>query len=171
MKYTEEEKKAIDEAKTIVSIKYGSIMHIEIRNMEKILNLLEKQQKEIKELKEDIEEYYKPTLDIFDEREYRKKYLEERRKEEPNLLYPDGDEIYKRYYEQKEIIKELQLNIKDLKSKTQIISPLYVKENYVPKEVIRKKIKEIDENGYWDFLEKRDCEKTINILKELLGDE
>ena len=106
MKYTEEEKEAIDEAKTIVSIKYGSIMHIEIRNMEKILNLLEKQQKEIEELK----------------------------------------------------------------SKTQIISPLYVKENYLPKEAIRKKIKEIDENGYWDFLEERDCEKTINILKELLGD-
>ena len=107
MKYTEEEKEAIDEAKTIVSIKYGSIMHIEIRNMEKILNLLEKQQKEIEELK----------------------------------------------------------------SKTQIISPLYIKENYLPKEAIRKKIKEIDENGYWDFLEERDCEKTINILKELLGDE
>ena len=106
MKYTEEEKEAIDEAKTIVSIKYGSIMHIEIRNMEKILNLLEKQQKEIEELK----------------------------------------------------------------SKTQIISPLYVKENYLPKEAIRKKIKEIDENGYWDFLEERDCEKTINILKELLGE-
>ena len=47
MKYTEEEKEAIDEAKTIVSKKYGSIMHIEIRNMEKILNLLEKQQKEL----------------------------------------------------------------------------------------------------------------------------
>lgn len=33
------------------------------------------------------------------------------------------------------------------------------------------KIKEIEENGYWDFLEKRDYEKTIKILKELLGDE
>ena len=43
--------------------------------------------------------------------------------------------------------------------------------NSIPKEKIIEKIKEIDENGYWDFLEKRDCEKTINILKELLGDE
>ena len=43
--------------------------------------------------------------------------------------------------------------------------------NYViSKEAIRKKIKEIDENGYWDFLEERDCEKTINILKEILGE-
>ena len=56
MKYTEEEKEAIDEAKTIVSIKYGSIMHIEIRNMEKILNLLEKQQKEIERLEKTIDE-------------------------------------------------------------------------------------------------------------------
>ena len=54
MKYTEEEKEAIDEAKTIVSIKYGSIMHIEIRNMEKILNLLEKQQKENEKYKQII---------------------------------------------------------------------------------------------------------------------
>ena len=54
MEYTEKEKKAIDEAKTIVSIKYGSIMHIEIRNMEKILNLLEKQQKENEKYKQII---------------------------------------------------------------------------------------------------------------------
>ena len=54
MEYTKEEKEAIDEAKTIVSIKYGSIMHIEIRNMEKILNLLEKQQKENEKYKQII---------------------------------------------------------------------------------------------------------------------
>lgn len=140
-----------------------------------------KQQKEIKELKEDIEEYYKPTLDIFDEREYRKKYLEERRKEEPNLLYPDGDEIYKRYYEQKEIIKELQLNIKDLKSKTQIISPLYIKENYISKDEIRKKIKELNDNRPYlskfdDWKEKEYTNEDIidncvQALEELLGDE
>ena len=47
----------------------------------------------------------------------------------------------------------------------------YFIEKYISKEAIRKKIKEIEENGYWDFLEERDCEKTINILKELLGDE
>lgn len=41
----------------------------------------------------------------------------------------------------------------------------------IPKNKIREKIKEIEENGYWDFLEKRDYEKTIKILKELLGDE
>lgn len=69
------------------------------------------------------------------------------------------------------LLEKQQKEIKELKSKTQIISPLYIKENYISKEAIRKKIKEIEENGYWDFLEERDCEKTINILKELLGDE
>ena len=69
-----------------------------------------------------------------------------------------------------DLLEKQQKEIEELKSKTQIISPLYVKENYLPKEAIRKKIKEIDENGYWDFLEERDCEKTINILKELLGE-
>ena len=47
-----------------------------------------------------LEEYEK-TLDIFDEREYRKKYLEEERAKRPNLLYPDADEIYQRYFQQR----------------------------------------------------------------------
>ena len=45
---------------------------------------------------------YKRILGLADNRIYRKKYLEERRKEQPNLLYPDSDEIYRRYYELKE---------------------------------------------------------------------
>ena len=65
-----------------------------------------------KEMEETIKEArfqlleYERILDIYDQREYRKKYLEERRKEEPNLLYPDSDEIYKRYYEQQEQLQE-----------------------------------------------------------------
>lgn len=86
----------------------------------------------------------------------------------------DNDDNSWFYYDEIEtifdLLKKQQKEIEELKSKTQIISPLYIKENYLPKEAIRKKIKEIDENGYWDFLEERDCEKTINILKELLGE-
>ena len=54
---------------------------------------------------EELKEYnitYERILDLADNRIYRKKYLEERRKEQPNLLYPDSDEIYRRYYELKE---------------------------------------------------------------------
>ena len=62
---------------------------------------IEKLQKENEELKE-YNMTYKRILGLADNRIYRKKYLEERRKEQPNLLYPDSDEIYQRYYELKE---------------------------------------------------------------------
>ena len=65
----------------------------------------------ISEQKEEIEEYER-TLDVFDERKYRKKYLRDRRKKEPNMLYPDADEVYERYYEQKEQIKKLERQVK-----------------------------------------------------------
>lgn len=63
---------------------------------------------EVKKLREENEKLkadnleYQRIQDLSDKRTYRKKYLEERRKEEPNLLYPDSDEIYQRYYELKE---------------------------------------------------------------------
>lgn len=65
-----------------------------------------RQEKENLKLMEDIKEYER-ILDIWDERTYRKRYLEERRKENPKLLYPDADEIYKRYYELKERLEAL----------------------------------------------------------------
>lgn len=51
MKYTEEEKQAIETAKIIANKKYGSIMCLEIKDVEIILNLVEKQQKEIERYK------------------------------------------------------------------------------------------------------------------------
>lgn len=45
----------------------------------------------------------------------------------------------------------------------------------IPKQVVKDKIKEIEEDKecyYYDwFLEERDIEKTINILEKILGDE
>lgn len=49
MKYTEEEKEVIEVAKKTASKKYGSIMCLEIKDVEIMLNLIEKQQKEIEE--------------------------------------------------------------------------------------------------------------------------
>lgn len=57
---------------------------------------------------------YQRILDTLDERVYRKKYLEERRAEEENLLYPDADEVYERYFKQKEKIQDLEKEIKKL---------------------------------------------------------
>lgn len=68
----------------------------------------------IDKLNIELEENNK-ALDIFDERKYRKRYLEEEREKRPNLLYPDADEIYQRYFEQREELekKSRQLKIKD----------------------------------------------------------
>lgn len=67
MKYTEEEKEAIEVAKEIVDKKYGSIMVFEIRDMEKILNLLDKQQKEIEKKNKIITEVERYARGIKDE--------------------------------------------------------------------------------------------------------
>ena len=84
-----------------------------------VLNLITKLQKENEELKSDNLEKER-VLEIFDNRKYRKRYLKERRKEEPNLLYPDGDEIYKRYYELKKQI-DLMAEYMFNKNKAQLI--------------------------------------------------
>lgn len=115
----EEEKKAIekfiekcneyDESVEIKGVSVGEEYRI-LTTVCKALNLIEKLQKENEELKED-NMTYKRILDLADNRIYRKKYLEERRKEQPNLLYPDSDEIYRRYYELKEENKHLHREI------------------------------------------------------------
>ena len=95
----EEEKKAIRNLENLSE--YGlstTLNQADLDKMKIVLNLITKLQKENEELKSDNLEKSR-ILEVFDDRKYRKKYLEERRKEEPNLLYPDGDEIYKRYYE------------------------------------------------------------------------
>ncbi len=156
MKYTEKEMKTIEQAKS--NLLRGNDIESATLILEKVIldgmiikcgriNILKVAARQIINF---IEEYKnKEYLDVVREKVYANE--ESRRKDE--------------------LIEKQQKEIEELKSKTQIISPLYIKENYLPKEAIRKKIKEIDENGYWDFLEERDCEKTINILKELLGDE
>lgn len=91
-------------------------------------------------------------------------------------------ELLERYYQfQKEIqdknnkIAKLQKENKELKQENKRIkyfsSNLFI-DDYIPKKVIKDKIKEIEEDKecyYYDcFLEELDIEKTINILQELL---
>lgn len=124
---TDEEKKAIEIVKswenTFRKEEYLDLIshnEIDADAMKTVLNLIKQltitnkeldkecsrlEKKEV-ELEKEIEEY-EILLDVLDNREYRKKYLEERRKEQPDLLYPDSDEIYKQYYEQKKIINEM----------------------------------------------------------------
>ena len=85
-------------------LEFGRLLSLDEETVNAIENLINKNKKLEKE-NEELKEYnmtYKRILGLADNRIYRKKYLEERRKEQPNLLYPDSDEIYQRYYELKE---------------------------------------------------------------------
>lgn len=42
--------------------------------------------------------------------------------------------------------------------------------NSIPVSLVEETIKKLKENGYWNYLEERDLEKTIEILQELLGE-
>ena len=50
---------------------------------------------------------YERILDVMDERKYRKMYLKEERAKRKGLLYPDADEIYQKYFNQRDQIEEL----------------------------------------------------------------
>lgn len=91
-------------------------------------------------------------------------------------LYKENKE-YKEYYEVDErIIHNLQKENEELKERirehTLLISPYYVKENYIPVQKVKDKIEELkkDETNkyYYMFLEDRDLENTIQVLQELL---
>lgn len=58
-------------------------------------------------LLEEDNKHFKFMFDTFNNRKYRKKYLKLRRKEQPNLLFPDADEIYEKYFELKKENKAL----------------------------------------------------------------
>ena len=85
-------------------LEFGRLLSLDEETVNAIENLINKN-KELQKENEELKEYnmtYERILGLADNRIYRKKYLEERRKEQPNLLYPDSDEIYQRYYELKE---------------------------------------------------------------------
>lgn len=69
--------------------------------------------KEIAELKEDLEEYKQIGIMHFS-RPYAKRYLEEKKKEIPNLLYPDSETIYKEYYDLRDRIDKTVEDINNL---------------------------------------------------------
>lgn len=68
------------------------------------LNRVEKEY--VLKLMEDNKDY-EDLLDMFDNRTYRKLYLQEERKKRKGLLYPDADEIYQKYFDQREFIELL----------------------------------------------------------------
>lgn len=156
---SDEEKKSIEKLNELLNYcKKEKLANYE-NIIRTVLNYITKLQKENEELISDNLEYQR-IQDVFDKRTYRKKYLEERRKETPNLLYPDADEIYKRYYELKEENK---------KKSIEIICYQEELGNSIPKQVIKDKIEELSDNKDFDedvYVE----EYAVDVLKEILGE-
>lgn len=156
--------------------KYKRLSRMNLKNAEEFKNnmcehrcLLKSENEELKQENEKLRQDnidYKRILDLADNRTYRKKYLEERRKEQPDLLYPDADEIYRRYYELKKENKELKETLKDtqnswfedtkkiekLKKENQCyinsiqsIVPVLT-QDYIEKQKIKEVIKELEDN-------------------------
>lgn len=76
-----------------------------ITNLDPVyLNRVEKEY--VLKLIEDNKDY-EDLLEMFDNRTYRKQYLKEERAKRRGLLYPDADEIYRRYFEQRKFIELL----------------------------------------------------------------
>lgn len=131
----EEEKKAIEYLKTRLygnkGCKYIDVAQEDLRIFIKLVDSL---QKENEKLKADNLEYQR-IQDISDVRPYRKRYLEERRKEENDLLYPDADEIYERYYkikEENEKLKNKDTNKVSLEiGKSKTIKKIYVSDKQI----------------------------------------
>ena len=147
---------------------------------------IEKLQKENEELKE-YNMTYKRILGLADNRIYRKKYLEERRKEQPNLLYPDSDEIYQRYYELKQENEKLKTKLSNILEAQKVIKVetlSYIKENYITIQKVKDKIEELNkllaDIDYKDITDKQEREfykkeyyqviAQIIVLKGLLGE-
>lgn len=190
MEYTEKEKKAI----TILdefelrrkTVNYNRITVEDSQCAKTVLNLLEKQQKEIERLDKDnneLKRIYKNTAEHLAKigNTELSNYFYAQIDLVPTFYVGDIIDYYEEYYKQKKIIKELELEIKDLKNKTQIISPLYVKENYIFKDKIRKNIKELNDNRPYlskfdDWKEKEYTNedvtnKCVEVLEDLLGGE
>ncbi len=190
MKNTKEETRAINRLKEKLEEKFY-IVDILHEDLEILLNLIERYKRiaemnlkdseefkneicehrcilgtELKELEEQLEQALKDKCKIADERN---QLLVKKRK----LM----SEYHKRVQEKCDLERELE----DVKEECheQYISNEHKKENwihknilnsYIPKEAIRELIKDIEENGYFEFCEQRDADLAIEKIKELLGE-
>ena len=142
-------------------LEFGRLLSLDEETVNAIENLINKNKKLQKE-NEELKEYnmtYKRILGLADNRIYRKKYLEERRKEQPNLLYPDSDEIYRRYYELKEENEHLHREI-NRRIKLKIENEKIVDTQFIYKPKVKDKIEEKIQEA------EKDLQKAIELEKE-----
>lgn len=145
-------------------------------------------EEDIKILEGMIEEYKNcsvPGLDMRVDVEFREKQCDalehilsdyKKLQEEFNEVDHECDRLEKIDFEKDMKIKELQKENEELKNQEETarkVNELLV-ERYstsIPVQKVKDKIEELKENGYWNYLEERDLETTIEILKKLLESE
>lgn len=119
-------------------------------------------------LLEEVKDYQR-ILEVFDDREYRKKYLKEERAKRSGLLYPDSDEIYMKYFNQREQIEELKQNclskdsiIIDLHNKIMELNDVsYKMAKYISSQDIDFDICQKQNKKCPDYPEEGECEQCI----------
>lgn len=140
-----------------------------LEEIESLYKMLTVKDEKIAEL-EDDNNALEIMFDIANGREYRKKYIEERRKEQPNLYYPDFDEIYERYYKQKAEIEQMKEDYQILKDDIEGHRIVYVdtpefEEKYISKDEIRHIRDKAECMDYYSL------NGVIDDLTKLIGDE
>jgi histone H3/H4 len=128
------------------------------------LNLINRKDAEIKELE--------TITGLMKNREYYNKFIKEVfQKETGNeLLFPDFDEIYKRYFEQRAEIERLQ---KAIKVQDIMIGNQDLKIKGAKNEAIKEFAERLKEKATSTFYEEHkyvDTEDIDNLVKEMVGD-
>ena len=108
----------------------------ELKQQEKYNNMLKRKNKEIEKLKEELKDLNR-ILCVWNSRElinkFNKEYDKEDLEKNPNreyvVIYPDAEEVYKRYYKQKAIIKEVREYIENNKIYTNEKQEAYTLKN------------------------------------------
>lgn len=159
MEYTEEEKQAIKECESLIKKEYyGDMYFYERRSIQIVLNLLEKQQKELELTIENYKNQIEGTVEIA------------------KILNLPEDATIEEIYAEVKKIKQFKVYISDMRSGKELLNK-YINDS-IPKEVIRNKIKELENQkisikvGFEKIFEtKIDNAKIIDTLRELLRGE
>jgi hypothetical protein len=183
---SEEEKKAIELIKKEITEPEETPLEVYITDIKMLLHIIEKQQKEIEKMREELQMYVDTDL-IIEKQQKENEELKERlsiRKEQQDSIltekiktlreekielihnFEEKEKISKK--EIKSLLKEIEeLNeIKQQICNEELITQDYVQENFISKDKIREKIKELEDIKSAESIE--GTLEEIKLLKELL---
>ena len=159
---SEEEKKAIEYLENRLDILHNNTQWATEENIKIVLNLIEKQQKEIEELKK----YDYRNIKISEDNKLSSIHFTKEQLDLMNLGIALYINIFK---ESEDEIKELTEKNASLQKEIKLMKSININDNFISKDKIKKKIKELkniiefEKPIYEDSLE-----DTIDILEKLL---